>query len=135
MFTVTNPGSRRQHSGACLRSERDHCIIAAVDHRSQREVGTQLYIDRTTVVQLIDQLGAAGLVRRQRSEKDRRNITVGLTPRGLRRLGAAAKTLHQVEEEFLAPLATQEWAVLREALRTLASHHSRAEMLASRNNE
>jgi DNA-binding MarR family transcriptional regulator len=44
----------------------------------------RLQLRHHSAVELIDRLEARGLVRRQRSEKDRRVVQIGITPRGER---------------------------------------------------
>jgi DNA-binding MarR family transcriptional regulator len=108
-------------------SERQYTVlrlIGAVEHRSQRDVGKQLYIDRTTVVQIVDELERMGLVRRQRSITDRRVLTIELTPEGTATSASAAESVAAAEREFLAPLSPPEREVLEGALRRLADYHT-----------
>src|SRR5260221_6271510 len=49
---------------------------------SQQELGEQLGIDRTTMVELIDQLEQQGVVVRRRNPADRRSYAVSLTATG-----------------------------------------------------
>src|SRR6266566_2361923 len=49
---------------------------------SQQELGEQLGIDRTTIVELIDELEWQGVVLRRRNAADRRSYALGLTPKG-----------------------------------------------------
>jgi DNA-binding MarR family transcriptional regulator len=92
-------------------------------------VGKQLYIDRTTVVQIIDELEGMGLVRRERSATDRRTVTVAATSEGVARLESATEAVTSAEEEFLEPLGESERLVLRSALQRLADHHSSGQSL------
>src|SRR5260370_41947072 len=49
---------------------------------SQQELGEQLRIDRTTIVELIDQLERQGVVVRRRNAAGRRSYALVLTPQG-----------------------------------------------------
>src|SRR5260370_39814207 len=49
---------------------------------SQHDLGAQLGIDRTTMVELIDDLEHKGVVVRRRNPADRRSFPLSLTPRG-----------------------------------------------------
>lgn len=46
------------------------------------DIGTQLYLDSATLTPLLKRLDAAGLLNRQRSRKDERQVVVTLTDRG-----------------------------------------------------
>ena len=50
----------------------------------QSVLGTKLFTGRPNITKLVDHLQARGLVKRERSEADRRSITVHLTPEGRR---------------------------------------------------
>ncbi|QHE73305.1 MarR family winged helix-turn-helix transcriptional regulator [Rhodococcus sp. WAY2] len=101
-------------------------LIGTVPHRSQRDVGKRLYIDRTTVVQIVDELEDLGLVRRLRSSTDRRIVTLELTEEGERRLADAAVSVDEAENDFLEPLSPHAKRILTESLQRLADEHSRA---------
>jgi len=80
---------------------------------SQRELGERLGIDRTTMVQTIDRLEAAGRVGRSRSPQDRRAYDVRMTAAGRRALARANEALKRCEEEFVAGLSQRERETLR----------------------
>lgn len=86
---------------------------------SQQEAAARLWIDRTTMVGLIDDLEAKGLVERSPDPADRRRNTVVLTAAGRRTLVAAAARTDEAEERFLAPLDGEDRERLRRILRTL----------------
>jgi DNA-binding MarR family transcriptional regulator len=52
---------------------------------SAGQLATEAALTPATVTQMLDTLSAAGLVERSRSERDRRVVTVVLTPEGRRR--------------------------------------------------
>jgi len=54
----------------------------AVGPISRHELGEQLGIDRTTMVELIDDLEGQGVVVRRRNAADRRSYSIQLTPQG-----------------------------------------------------
>src|SRR5437870_3874037 len=54
----------------------------AVGPISQHQLSEQLGIDRTTMVELIDDLESKGVVVRQRNPADRRAYSIRLTPKG-----------------------------------------------------
>lgn len=82
---------------------------------TQVEIGRSLWVDRTTMVGLVDDLMHAGLVERARHPEDRRAHAVTLTDRGREALEQATKMVDETEADFFAPLSVDE----REQLRTL----------------
>lgn len=91
----------------------------AVGPISQHELGAQLGIDRTTMVELIDDLEAKGVVVRRRNPADRRAYSIQLTPSGRTVQKRAATAFDSAAAEFFAPLAPDEREVLAGMLRRL----------------
>lgn len=91
----------------------------AVGPISQHELGEQLGIDRTTMVELIDDLEAKGVVVRQRNPADRRAYSIQLTPRGRKVQKRAAAAFDAAAAEFFAPLQPGERRVLSGMMRRL----------------
>ena len=91
----------------------------AVGPISQHELGEQLGIDRTTMVELIDDLEARGAVVRQRNAADRRSYSLQLTPKGRTFQRRAAKAFDFAADEFFAPLKAGERRALAEMMRRL----------------
>jgi len=75
---------------------------------SQQEIGEQLGIDRTTMVEIVDELERQGIVRRERSALDRRSYAVTLTPGGKAKQKRAAEVFDAVAEDFFSPLSAAE---------------------------
>jgi DNA-binding MarR family transcriptional regulator len=87
----------------------------------QGAVGPALRVDRTTVVALVDKVELKKLVRRSRSDTDRRAYLLSLTAKGERVARAATTTVNAVEEDFFAPLDAKERSDLRSlSMRLLA---------------
>ena len=57
-------------------------LVSSLEAASVSSVARHLGVSAPTVCANIDQLEAAGLVRRHRSERDRRAVELSLTPRG-----------------------------------------------------
>lgn len=91
----------------------------AVGPISQHELGQQLGIDRTTMVELIDDLEAKGVVVRQRNPADRRAYSIQLTPRGRTVQKRAATAFDAAAAEFFAPLEPAERRILGDMMRRL----------------
>jgi DNA-binding MarR family transcriptional regulator len=95
-------------------------VLAADYPLSQHEAAQRLGVDRTTMVALVDELEAKGLVERHRSPQDRRKNIVQLTDAGRRCLDGAERARGEVEREFLAPLGDELGRQFLHALQTLA---------------
>jgi DNA-binding MarR family transcriptional regulator len=59
--------------------------LAKAGELSAGQLATEAALTPATVTQMVDTLSAAGLVERSRSERDRRVVTIRLTPEGRRR--------------------------------------------------
>ena len=95
---------------------------------SQQSLGEQLGIDRTTVVELIDQLEEQGVVVRRRNPVDRRSYALNLTPKGKTVQKRAARAFDGAADEFFGPLAPAEQTALMEMLRrVILSAQAKAE--------
>ena len=86
---------------------------------SQQELGEQLGIDRTTVVELIDELERQGVVERRRNPADRRSYALHLTARGKPVQRRAAKAFDAAADEFFGPLEPGERQALAGMLRRM----------------
>lgn len=86
---------------------------------SQQALGEQLGIDRTTVVELIDELERQGVVERRRNPADRRSYALHLTVKGRTVQKRAAKAFDSAAEEFFGPLSAAERKGLADMLRRL----------------
>lgn len=75
---------------------------------SQQEIGEQLGIDRTTMVEIVDELERQGIVRRERSASDRRSYAVTLTPGGKVKQRRAAEAFDAAAEDFFSPLSASD---------------------------
>lgn len=90
---------------------------------SQADLGRQCRIDRSDVVQAINELAGDGLVERTADPTDGRRNIVTVTTAGKRRLRKLDRVLDRVQGEVLAPLSGAEREVLTDTLRRLLDHH------------
>ena len=86
---------------------------------SQHELGQQLGIDRTTVVELIDELERKGYVERRRNPSDRRSYLLTLTARGRTFQKRAAQAFDAAAADVFAPLEASEVATISDMLRRM----------------
>jgi MarR family transcriptional regulator, lower aerobic nicotinate degradation pathway regulator len=98
-------------------------IIDSEGPLSQQMLGRRHNIDRTTTVQVIDQLEARQLVVRSQNVEDRRSNLLFLTPRGRKTLYRAVKLVGKEQDSFLSPLAEEERKALFSLLLRLLSSH------------
>lgn len=98
---------------------RQCAVLIAIDDQepqSQQEVARRLSLDRTTMVALIDELEAKGLVGRSPAPDDRRKNVVALTAHGRETLTAAVSATTEAENNFLAPLSRTDAETFRRLL-------------------
>jgi DNA-binding MarR family transcriptional regulator len=94
-------------------------VLAQGEPPSQLEAAQRLAIDRTTMVSLLDELEAKGLVERRADTADRRRNIVALTDRGRLTLVEGARATDRAERTFLAALSTADADRLRELLQAV----------------
>lgn len=82
--------------------------VAETPSLSQREISTALGIDPNVMVGVIDELEKSGLVRRERSQVDRRRYVLVITDKGHSVLAHGRAALAAGEKEFLAELSKEE---------------------------
>ena len=102
---------------------RQVAVLIAIDDGvplSQQEVARRLGVDRTTMVDLIDELEDSGLVQRRQDPSDRRRNVVDLTRAGMVTLEEASRAALEAERRFLASLPAAEATAFRAALRAVA---------------
>ncbi|MFL5860933.1 MAG: MarR family winged helix-turn-helix transcriptional regulator [Solirubrobacteraceae bacterium] len=74
----------------------------------QRELAALMGVDHSVLVNLLNPLETARLVKRERDTVDRRRHVVKLAAAGERRLATADRAFRDVEDTFLAPLSADE---------------------------
>jgi DNA-binding MarR family transcriptional regulator len=95
-------------------------VLGARAGAIQQQLSSDMGIDPSAMVTLIDELEGAGLAERRRRPGDRRAWEIAITPKGRRTLSRARRLAAQVEHEVLGGLAAGErrqlLALLRRAL-------------------
>lgn len=86
---------------------------------SQQELGEQLGIDRTTIVELIDELERQGVVLRRRNAADRRSYALSLTPKGRTVQRRASQAFDEAADEFFEAVNPRERQLLSDMMRRL----------------
>jgi DNA-binding MarR family transcriptional regulator len=103
-----------------------HFGILVLLHRRgamrQTEVADTLRVDRTTVMNMIDELEGAGFVRRGADPSDRRAHALKVTTKGTQWIEKLRPAAEEVEMHFLEVLSAREQQSLRDLLTRLVSH-------------
>jgi DNA-binding MarR family transcriptional regulator len=98
-------------------------LLAEGECGAQTTLAELINVDRSQLVGLLDDLEERGLVERRRATDDRRRHLVMLTSQGLEQLTRLRAIVKHVEEEFLAPLGSEERQQLHGLLARLAVYH------------
>jgi DNA-binding MarR family transcriptional regulator len=92
-------------------------VLGAREGVIQQRLSSDMGIDPSAMVKLIDELEHAGLAQRRRRPGDRRAWEVSITSRGRRTLARARRLAIQGEDEVLGGLAVSERSQLLTLLR------------------
>jgi DNA-binding MarR family transcriptional regulator len=106
-------------------NQHQHAILCCLDEfgpACQKDIAARLGIDVGDTVSFVDGLQRAGLILRERDERDRRRQLLTLTDEGQRVLGEVEDRLDAAEPGALAALTATERAALHDyAVRVLAA--------------
>ena len=94
-------------------------LLADEGAQSQHEIGSKLSIDRTTMVELVDDLEREGILKRETNPRDRRAHLIKLTSGGKAKQKRAMKAFDDAADEFFAPLSGTERRQLAAMLKRL----------------
>jgi MarR family transcriptional regulator, lower aerobic nicotinate degradation pathway regulator len=92
-------------------------VLGAREGAIQQQLSSDMGIDPSAMVKLIDELETAGLAERRRRPNDRRAWEVTITPEGRRALERARRCVMQVEDEVLGGLGAADRRQLLTLLR------------------
>jgi DNA-binding MarR family transcriptional regulator len=94
-------------------------VLSADQPLAQHQAAGRLGVDRTTMVDLVDELERKALVSRGPDPSDRRRNLVHLTAKGRRVLTDGALAAEQAERQFLTALSPAEQDQFRSMLRRI----------------
>jgi MarR family transcriptional regulator, lower aerobic nicotinate degradation pathway regulator len=107
--------------------EANHYSVLAMLGEGPREtqatVADALDLDPGRLVAVLDSLEERELIVRQRDPHDRRRHVVSITPAGKRQLQKLRSVTKKLEDEFFAPLDTDDRTRFHNLLLKLAFHH------------
>lgn len=87
--------------------------LAGAPGASQRELGEELGLDRSTIADLVRRMEASGLLVRRRDDADRRRNTLELTARGAAEYEALRPAVDAIQVRLVEGLGADEAARLR----------------------
>jgi DNA-binding MarR family transcriptional regulator len=108
-------------------SPKHYGILATISANSsltQQSLGELLRIDRTTIVQLVDELEGKGAVVRGPTPGDRRAYSLELTVAGKALLQETGQRMLATQERFFGPLRPSERKELQRLLMKLVEEHA-----------
>jgi DNA-binding MarR family transcriptional regulator len=91
---------------------------------SQAELGRRVWLDRSDLHAVLNELERDGLVARTQDERDRRRNLVQLTPAGVKTLRRLDARVDAAQEEFLAPLTAKERSALMRLLAAVSEREA-----------
>ncbi len=97
-------------------------LVSSLHSASMSTVARHLSLSTPTVCASIDQLEAAGLVTRRRSERDRREVELGLTPKGRRVEARVWSQIGKVVAEAARDLPPDDVTVALRVFHALHTH-------------
>jgi MarR family transcriptional regulator, lower aerobic nicotinate degradation pathway regulator len=114
---VAEAGVRRHH----------FAVLAALEEggaASQAELGRRVWMDRSDLHAVLNELEGDGLVARDRDAEDRRRNLVRLTPAGARVLERLNARVEEAQDALLTPLTAAERRELQRLLTRVVEHHA-----------
>ena len=82
--------------------------LARFEHLTATALSEQTCHDMGALTRIVDDLEEAGLVRRDRRERDRRVVEITLTPEGRRQLQSGKRLVVELLNSLVAPFSRQE---------------------------
>jgi DNA-binding MarR family transcriptional regulator len=115
--TLAQAGVRRQHFTV---------LVALEEHgaSSQAELGRRVWMDRSDLHAVLNDLERDGLIARVRDEHDRRRNLVDLTPAGAGALERLGGLVESAQDALLEPLSGEERRELLSLLTRVAAYHA-----------
>jgi DNA-binding MarR family transcriptional regulator len=94
-------------------------VLERTPGMSQRELGDELDLDRSTINDLVSRLEKRGLIARAQATDDKRRKVLELTPAGKREFTSLQPAVARVQEILTAELSERDSADLRRILTSL----------------
>lgn len=101
--------------------------LARFEHLTATALSAETCYDMGALTRIVDDLEEAGLVRRERSERDRRVVEIALTPDGRRQLQAGKRQVVELLNSLVAPFSRQDVEILIGLLQRMLTRLQEAE--------
>ena len=82
--------------------------LGRFEHLTATALSAETCHDMGALTRIVDDLEEAGLVRRERSERDRRVVEIALTPEGRRQLQGGKRLVVELLNSLITPFSRQE---------------------------
>ncbi len=115
---LAEDGMRKHHFATLL-------ALAELGPSSQAALGRRLWIDRSDLHAVLNDLERRGFLARARDKQDRRRNVVELTGAGTRALKRLDARVEEAQDAFLAPLSAAQRRELRTLLTQVQEHHGK----------
>lgn len=100
--------------------------LSRYEHMSATRLSAECAHDMGALTRVVDELERRGLVRRERSRRDRRAVEIAITPAGRRVAHSTKKVIVGLLNELVAPFSEAEITTLIGLLQRMHSHLQRA---------
>ena len=94
-------------------------LCSKAGHMSATELSNELGYDMGALTRVVDELERRGLVRRERSRRDRRAVEIAVTAAGRRQADIAKRVVVDLLNELVAPYSDAEMATLIELMQRM----------------
>jgi DNA-binding MarR family transcriptional regulator len=100
--------------------------LARQEHLSATQLSAHLGHDMGALTRVVDGLERRGLVRRERSRRDRRAVEIAITPAGRRQAQGGKRIVVELLNQLVEPYSGREIETLISLLQRLLTHLQRA---------
>jgi len=94
-------------------------LCTQTEHMSATQLSRELGYDMGALTRVVDELERRGLVRRERSRRDRRAVEIAITAAGRRQAESAKRVVVELLNELLEPYSDAEIATLIELMQRM----------------
>ncbi|HWL01698.1 MAG TPA: MarR family winged helix-turn-helix transcriptional regulator [Microbacteriaceae bacterium] len=96
-------------------------ILERMPGASQKEIGEEASVDRSSLAELVQRMQRAGLIERVRDDSDRRRNVLALTPAGREELHRLQPRVDELQRLLVAELSAADEVELRRLLALVLS--------------
>jgi DNA-binding MarR family transcriptional regulator len=96
--------------------------LTRYEHASATRLGAEMGHDMGALTRLVDELEQRGLVRRERSKRDRRAVEIAITPAGRKVVEHSKRLIVELLNDLVAPFSTADVDTLITLLQRMMEH-------------